>query len=385
MDHRYGTRTTKTGDLAMSFNRRSLLATGAAAGAFSLLGRGPAFAALTGPTMPAKLLAAAKKEGALNVITLPRDWANYGTIMDNFTALYGIKITDDNPDGSSAQELQAIRSLKHQKRAPDVVDVGPAFAVSGAKEKLYAPYKVATWAEIPADTKDAEGHYYGDYYGVTCFAANRSIVKNMPMTWADLMKPEYKGMIALNGSPLSAGAAIGAVFAAALANGGSFDNVLPGVEFFGKLASVGNFSPAKAGAASLVSGQTPITIDWDYLSLQYKKDNTAKAPIDVVIPAEAKPFGNYYCQAISAFAPNPNSAKLWMEYLYSDEGQLLFLEGFAHPIRFESMVTAGKIPEAVLATLPPATAYKGIQFASLEQADKAKTVIADAWPRLVKV
>lgn len=371
----------------MSFSRRSILRSSLALASTSLFGAGlsvrPAFAA--GPTMPAALLAAAKKEGALNVITLPRDWANWGVTMDRFVELYGVKLDDANPDGSSAEELQAIRSLKSQKRAPDVVDVGPAFAVVGAKEKLFAPYKVATWADIPEDVKHKDGLYYGDYYGVTAFAANKSVVKNMPMTWADLKKPEYKGMIALNGSPLSAGAAIGAVFAAALANGGSFDNVLPGVEFFAELAKLGNFSPAKAGAASLVAGQTPITIDWDYLSLGYRQANAAKAEIEVVVPHEAKPFGNYYCQAISAFAPNPNTAKLWMEYVYSDEGQLAFLGGFAHPIRFDSLVAAGKVPEAVLKTLPPATAYKGITFASLEQSEKAKKLIADAWPRLVQI
>ena len=372
----------------MSFDRRLLLKSGFAAASASLLGSGlqrSALAATPGPNVPAALAAAAKKEGQLNVITLPRDWANWGVTMDRFQELYGVKLDDANPDGSSAEELQAIRSLKSQKRAPDVVDVGPAFAVSGFKEKLYAPYKVATWADIPADVKEVGGHYYGDYFGVSCFAANKSVVKTMPMTWADLKKPEYKGMIALNGSPLSAGAAIGAVFAAALANGGSFDNVLPGVEFFGELAKLGNFSPSKAGAASLVAGQTPITIDWDYLSLGYRQANASKVEIEVVVPKEAKAYGNYYCQAISAYAPHPNTAKLWMEYVYSDEGQLAFLGGFAHPIRFEAMVAAGKIPEAVLKTLPPAEAYKGIKFATLDQQEKAKKVIADAWPRLVQI
>ncbi len=367
----------------MTIARRSLLQAGIAAGAFSLFGDGTAFAA--GPGMDAKLIAAAKKEGMINVIALPRDWANWGATMDRFQALYGVKLDSANPDGSSAEELQAIRTLKHQGRAPDVVDVGPAFAVSGAKEKLFTPYKVATWADIPADTKHKDGLYAGDYYGVTAFAANKSVVKTMPTTWADLKKPEYKGMVALNGSPLSAGSAIGAVFAAALANGGSFDNVLPGVEFFAELAKIGNFSPSKAGAASLVAGQTPITIDWDYLSLGYKQANASKADIAVVVPDGAQPFGNYYCMAISAFAPHPANAKLWMEYVYSDEGQLAFLGGFAHPIRFNAMVAAGKVPDAVLKTLPPAAAYKGIKFASLEQSDKAKKVIADAWPRLVKV
>jgi putative spermidine/putrescine transport system substrate-binding protein len=366
----------------MSFDRRFILKSGLAVGATSMLGRG-AYAA--GPIVPAALVAAAKKEAAINVIGLPRDWANWGVTIDRFQELYGVKLDSANPDASSAEELQAIRSLKSQSRAPDVVDVGPAFAVLGTKEKLFAPYKVATWADIPADTKDKDGHYYGDYYGVTAFAANKSVVKNMPMTWADLKKPEYKGMVALNGSPLSASSAVGAVFAAALANGGSFDNVMPGVEFFAELARIGNFSPSKAGAASLVAGQTPITIDWDYLSLGYKQANAAKVAIDVAVPKDAKPYGNYYCQAISAFSPHSGTAKLWMEYVYSDEGQLAFLGGFAHPIRFDALVSAGKVPDAVLKTMPPAESYKGIKFATLEQGDAAKKLIADAWPRLVKV
>ena len=100
------------------------------------------------------LVAAAKKEGTLNVITLPANWANYGTIMKDFTAKYGIKINDANPDGSSQDELNAVNQLKGQARAPDVLDVGTAFAVKGTQEGILAPYKVATWSNIPADAKD---------------------------------------------------------------------------------------------------------------------------------------------------------------------------------------------------------------------------------------
>ena len=90
------------------------------------------------------LVAAAKKEGTLNVITLPANWANYGTIMKDFTAKYGIKINDANPDGSSQDELNAVNQLKGQDRAPDVLDMGTAFAVKGAQQGILAPYKVAT-------------------------------------------------------------------------------------------------------------------------------------------------------------------------------------------------------------------------------------------------
>ena len=371
----------------MSLNRRSLLTTGLGLATLGVTGLpGSASAAdLPGPQISATLIDAAKKEGMINVITLPPDWANWGVTMERFQQLYGIKLDDANPDGSSAEELQAIRSLKSQARAPDVVDVGPSFAAAGVKEKLFQPYKVATWDEIPDDVKSPDGFWYGDYFGVESFAVNTNVVKSVPQTWADLKKPEYKGMIALNGNPLGAGAAFGAVFAAALANGGSFDNIAPGIEFFGELAKLGNLNPAVASPASLIAGQTPVVINWDYLSLGYKKQAEGKAVIDVLVPKEAPPFGNFYCQAISAFAPHPNAAKLWMEYVYSDEGQLAFLGGFAHPIRFNSLVAAGKVSDQLLKSLPPAEAYKDIKFASQDQAAKAQKMLADMWPRIVKI
>ncbi len=351
----------------------------AGAGISSFLGR----EALAAPA--ASLVAAAKKEAHLNVITLPPDWANYGAIMDTFHKRYGIKITDANPNGSSAQELQAIRSLKGQSRAPDVVDVGPSFADIGKKQGLFLPYKVATWSEIPADMKDAGGVWYGDYFGVVSFAANRSVVKTMPMTWADLKKPEYKGMIALNGSPLGAGAAFAAVFAASLGNGGSLDDMAPGVKFFAELAKLGNLNPSVGTPASLVSGQTPIVINWDYLSIGYQKKAVGKAEITVVVPENAQPYGSYYCQAINKFAPNPAAAKLWEEFLYSDEGQILFLEGFAHPARYAALAAAGKIPAALAKELPPAAPYQLVKFTTLAQNDKAQKVLQALWTKEVKI
>jgi putative spermidine/putrescine transport system substrate-binding protein len=367
----------------MQFDRRTLFRAGVGLAGAGLLGRQALASEMA--DLPPALIAAAKKEGHLNVITLPRDWANYGGLMDTFGSRYGIKIDDANPDGTSAEELQAIRSLRHQKRAPDAVDVGPAFAQTGAKEKLFQPYKVATWNEIPDDVKDPGGLWYGDYFGVTTFAVNRNVVKNVPQTWADLLKPEYKGMVAIGGSPLKAGEAFGSVFAASLANGGSFDDIGPGIEFFGKLNAVGNFNPVKCDTGTTVSGQTPIAIKWDYLNLAIRDGAVGKATIDVVLPHGAPPFGNYYCQAISAFAPNPNAAKLWMEYLYSDEGQLGFLAGYAHPIRFSAMLAAGKIPQDLLAKLPDPNAYKNVKFANADQTAKAKASLADMWPKVVKL
>jgi putative spermidine/putrescine transport system substrate-binding protein len=108
------------------------------------------------------LVAAAKKEGTLNVITLPDNWANYGTIMKDFTAKYGIKIVSANPDGSSQDEINAVNQLKGQSRAPDVLDLGTSFAITASASGLLAPYKVATWDSIPDSEKAADGTYFDD-------------------------------------------------------------------------------------------------------------------------------------------------------------------------------------------------------------------------------
>lgn len=366
--------------------RREWLKLSAAAGVGAAgiggLGRSAVAAAAD---FPPALVAAAKKEGRLNIIAVPRDWANYGTIIDGYTKEFGIHIVDSNPYGSSGAELQAIRSLKSQARAPDTVDVGPSFALTGTKEKLFQPYKVATWDEIPDEMKDPDGHWYGDYYGVISFGVNRNVSKHVPETWADLKKPEYKGMVALNGNPLSAASAFNAVIAAALANGGSVDDIEPGIEFFAELAKIGNYIPVTALPATLIGGQTPVAIDWDYLNLADKKNGAGKAEITVVVAEGAPPCGSYYCQAISAYAPHPNAAKLWEEYLYSDTGQLAFLAGFAHPVRFNALVKAGKVPEALMKDLPPAAAYQKAQFPTQAQAKKATDTLTKLWARKVKV
>lgn len=334
--------------------------------------------------IPKTLIAKAKAEGRLNTIALPPDWANYGEIIKTFEHRYGIRIHNASPDASSAQELQAIRSLKGQSRGPDAVDVGPSFALIGASEGLFQPYKVSTWDTIPDDMKDPNGLWYGDYFGLVSFGVNRSVVKKPPKTWADLKRPEYKGMIALDGSPLGAGDAFGAVFGAALANGGSLDNIEPGIAFFAELAKLGNFTPVGATPASETSGQTPIVIKWDYLNLATAKKAKGMVQIDTLIPEGAPAFGNFYCQAISKYAPNPQAVRLWEEFLYSDEGQLLFLKGFAHPARYADMIQRDVIPQELMAQLPPAAPYKNVSFPDKAQSEKAQKALAENWTKEVK-
>jgi putative spermidine/putrescine transport system substrate-binding protein len=182
--------------------------------------------------------------------------------MKDFTAKYGIKINDANPDGSSQDELNAVNQLKGQDRAPDVLDMGTAFAVKGAQQGILAPYKVVSWGSIPADAKASDGTWFADYGGYVAIGYNADKVKTPPTSFADLLKPAYKNQVAINGNPTQASAAFSAVFASALANGGSLDNISPGITYFRKLHSVGNFVPVTASAATMESGQTPIIVWW---------------------------------------------------------------------------------------------------------------------------
>jgi putative spermidine/putrescine transport system substrate-binding protein len=329
----------------------------------------------------AEMIKQAKKEGKLNTIALPPDWANYGEIMTTFSKKYGIPIDNQNPNGSSAQENEAIRSLKGDSRAPDVVDVGLSFAVSGTVEGLYTRYFVSTFSTIPRAAKDTRGYWWGDYWGAISFGYNANLIANGPKTWKDLLKPEYKGKVAMNGSPLTSNSAVSGVIAASIGNGGSTKDVGPGIDFFSQLKKAGNYIPVGTTPQTVASGQTPISIDWDYNNLAYVAEFPA-ARWKVNIPTDGV-YGGYYGQAISATAPHPWAARLWEEFLYSDQGQILLLKGFVHPARFNDLAKRNKLPKALLDALPPPAIYASAKFASLTQQSAAKAKIATDWPSKV--
>jgi putative spermidine/putrescine transport system substrate-binding protein len=326
-----------------------------------------------------KLVADAKKEGQLNVITLPADWANYGTIMKDFSQKYGIKINSANPDGSSQDEINAVKQLKGQSRAPDVLDMGRSFGVTAQQSGLLASYKVASWDNIPDSAKASDGTWYSDYGGFVAIGYDSSKITDPPTSFADLLKPEFKNKVAINGDPTKAGAAFAAVYAAALANGGSLDNIQPGLDYFGKLHKAGNFVPVTGGPATVQSGQTPVLIWWDYLEAS---EAAKQVPSwKVVIPSDGH-YADYYVQAISKTAPHPAAARLWEEYLYSVEGQNLWLQGKARPIELDTLTKDGTVDKTALAALPPAPAG-AITFASIDQQTKAKALVAQKWASTV--
>jgi putative spermidine/putrescine transport system substrate-binding protein len=332
------------------------------------------------------LIAAAKQEGQLTVIALPHDWCNYGQLVAGFQKKYGIKINELNPDAGSGDEIEAIKANKGNKgpQAPDVIDVGLSFGPSAKAAGLLQPYKVASWNSIPKESKDADGYWYGDYYGVLAFEVNADMIDKVPSDWNDLLKSDYKNAVSLAGDPRSANQAIQAVYAAGLSQskGDASKADQAGLKFFADLNKNGNFVPVIGKAASLAQGTTPIIVRWDYNALADRDTLKGNPKVHVVIPKTGVVAG-VYVQAISAYAPHPNAAKLWMEYLYSDEGQIGWLTGYCHPMRYNELVSAKKVPPALLDKLPPPSSYKNVVFPTLSQQDAYKETVTKHWDETV--
>lgn len=296
----------------------------------------------------ADLEAAAKAEGALNVIALPRDWANYGAIIDAFAAKYPeITVNEASPDVSSAEEIQAAKTNQGLDTAPDVFDISLTVALQNTD--VFAPYKVQTWGDIPDALKEPTGLFVGDYGGYMSIGYDSSKYPE-PEKLEDLLGADYKAAVAINGDPTQAGAAFAAVGLAVVQSGGDLDDFQPGIDFFEKLNKAGNMLKLDVTSATIASGETPVVFDWDYLNATHVADN----PKWKVRVFPGTGYAGYYNQAINKDAPHPAAARLWQEFLYSDEAQNLWLKGGARPVRMEAMTQAGTIDADAAAALPKA-------------------------------
>ena len=317
------------------------------------------------------MCAAGKAEGQVNLIATPPNWANYGQMITDFQTKYGIKVQSDQPDTDSAGEIKAAKDLAGTGRQPDIFDLGSV--VAAANTDMYAPYQPETWADIPDANKEATGLWINNYTGFESIAYDAKLGDITKV--ADLADAKYKGKVALNGNPLKAAAGFNGVVLAALANGGSPDDIAPGVEFFKKLSDSGNLLPVDPNDATVASGQTPIVIDWTYNQGGLIEKLKAQG-IDwkIVIPSDAPPVAAFYNEAINKDAAHPAAARCWVEYVFSDAGQNTWLKGFALPVRLAAMQKAGTIDQAAAAAInAPSTAPVQLTQAQIDAATKYLT------------
>lgn len=324
-------------------------------------------------------------EGAkVNLIALPDEWANYEGILAAFGEKYpDVEYPVANPDASSKEEMEAVQTLAGQDDMPDNVDVSPAVAQEMVDAGLFEPYVLTSDAEIPAGLKDAESNWTAAYYGIMAITTNTKIVPVAPTTFADLAKPEYKGLVALNGDPRESGAAFAAVMAASLANGGSADDIMPGIQFFADLKASGNLGGTDVTKETVLTGETPIGIDWSYnvpgLAAELE---AAGITYETNFPSDGI-YGGFYGQGVIKDSPNQACSKLWMEHIFSNEGALGYLAGGAVPARIEALTAAGLVTEEVKANLPPDELIAQISFLTPSQIAAAKVTLAEQWGTMV--
>jgi putative spermidine/putrescine transport system substrate-binding protein len=332
---------------------------------------------LAGPIDLGTLTTNAKQEGKLEAIGIPPEWADYKDILNGYASKYVPVSYQAEAEYSSAQELEVFKnSIQHPHG--DIGDVGFKFGPTAVQQGLVTPYKHANWADIPDNLKDPNGYWCTEYYGTQAFVINTDVVKNPPASFADLLNNDYKNMVGIDGDPRQANDAFLAVYTAALAKSSSLDSIQPGIDFFAQLKKKGNFTPARSSIANITKGEVAIAIMWDYLGLGFRDQLAGKPNLKVIIPSDASIAGPYV-SIVNKTAPHPYAARLWIEYIFSDEGQLFYLKGYAHPARYQKLVTAGKVPADLAAKLPPAEQYANVKFPTLDQLNAASGVVTQNW------
>jgi putative spermidine/putrescine transport system substrate-binding protein len=326
----------------------------------------------------AKLAAACKKEGQLNVIATPVDWANYGEILENFKKRYKVNIDSNIPDGSSQDEIDQANALKGTSRSPDVFDMGTTVGYKYI-DTHYAPYKVTNWAKIPANLKDPKGRLTSNYTGVMSIGYDGALGTITKLD--DLLDPKFKGVVALNGDPTKAAAGLNGLFMTSLATGGTLDDVSKGVEWFKKLKAAGNFINVDPNTATIDSGQTRVVFDWTYNHKSHSdRFKAAGKSWKIFVPKGAE-VGSWYNAGVSPWAPNPACARLWMEFIFSPAGSNSWAKGGASPVIWPMMIKDKTASKAAIAVIGSGTGVARV--ASPEQLAAANTYLVANWAAAV--
>ncbi len=365
--------------LQQALNRRRLLqGTAALGGAAALGGRRMAGAfAQDAPVLPADasdmdaLIAGAQAENKIVSYGMPREWANLGEMWDAYQAKYSIETWEDTDMGSATEIAKFL--AERDNPVADIGDIGILFAPTAVQFGVLAPFKNDTWDQIPDWAKHPDGLWATQYYGSLSFWVNTDFVENVPRTWADLLKPEYKGLVSID-DPRTAAQGNFTVIGAAFANGGNETNIQPGLDFFKQLYEVGNDGPSGLGLAEMQKGEVVLAIGWDYLGLGYRDALEGQVNLEVVIPSDGGTVGPYV-SILNQWAPHPYNARLMRNFILSEEGQVIYAKGYATPI-----LPGIELPADLAAKRPPAEAYAAITpISDWSAAVGSFQKIADTW------
>jgi putative spermidine/putrescine transport system substrate-binding protein len=281
----------------------------------------------------------------------PPEWADWGAQLKAIKETLGIDVPHDNKN--SGQTLSQLIAEKNNPVA-DVAYFGVTFGILAKEAGVVAPYKPARWEEIPAGLKDPEGYWFTIHSGTIGLFVNKDALggKPVPRSWADLLKPTYKGMVGYL-DPTSAAVGYTASIAINIALGGTLDNLTPVIEYYKKLKANQPIVPKQTSYARVISGEIPILFDYDFNA--YRGKYKDKANVEFVIPAEGTVMAPYVMTLVKN-GPNPENGKKILDFTLSDKGQAVWANAFLRPVRPSAMS-----PEAAAKFLP-ASEYARAKF-----------------------
>jgi len=293
----------------------------------------------------------------------PPEWADWASQLRAIKDKTGITVPPDNKNSG-----QTLAQLVAEKASPvaDMAYYGVTFGIQAKKEGVTAAYKPAGWTEIPDGLKDSEGHWFTIHSGTLGFMVNVDALKGKPVprSWADLLKPEYKGLV---GYLDPASAFVGYVGAVAVNNarGGSLDNFGPAIEWFKALKKNEPIVPKQTSYARVLSGEIAILLDYDFNA--YRAKYKDKANVEFVIPAEGTVVVPYVMSAV-AKSPNAASGRKALDFVLSNEGQAIWANAFLRPVRVSA------ISKEVQARFLPAAEYaraRTVDYGRMAEVQKA--------------
>jgi putative spermidine/putrescine transport system substrate-binding protein len=292
----------------------------------------------------------------------PPEWADWGTQLKAIKEKTGIAVPPDNKNSG-----QTLAQLVAEKASPvaDMAYYGVTFGIQAKKEGVTAAYKPEFWAEIPDGLKDPEGHWFTIHSGTLGFMVNVSALKGKPIprSWADLLKPEYKGLV---GYLDPASAFVGYVGAVAVnaVRGGTLDNFTPAIEYFKALKKNEPIVPKQTSYARVLSGEIAILLDYDFNA--YRAKYKDKANVEFVIPSEGTLVVPYVMSLVQK-GPNANNGRKALDFVMSNEGQAIWANAFLRPVR------ASAISREAQARFLPASEYaraRTVDYARMAEVQK---------------
>jgi putative spermidine/putrescine transport system substrate-binding protein len=292
----------------------------------------------------------------------PPEWADWGSQLKAIQARLGIQVPPDNKNSG-----QALAALIAEKANPvaDVTYLGGITSGPAKDAGVLTPYKPAGFDKIPADLKDPDGLWFTIHSGTLGLFVNTAALggKPVPASWADLLKPEYKGLVGYL-DPTSAAVGQLGVMAVNLALGGDYANLDKAIAYFKALQKNQPIVPKQTSYARVISGEIPILFDYDFNA--YRGQYTDKAPVRFVIPSEGTVTFPYIMGLVKN-GPNAENAKKVLDFVLSDESQKMWGDAYLRPI------FADKLSAEAAAKFLPAADYaraKPIDLAKLAGAQK---------------